>query len=90
MNIVFQIIYLVLHNTDKGLHMIKNIVACVCSECGDTWDYGKLIKEDYTKALSEWMTTPKTCLRCGKKYIPIKNIYNMDEFVFNSVRNCKM
>ena len=70
--------------------MIKNILACVCSECGDTWDYGKLVEEDYTKAMPDWITTPKTCLRCKEEYIPLGHIYNMDEFVFNSVRNCKM
>ena len=70
--------------------MIKNILVCVCSECGDTWNYSKLLKQDYTTAFPDWACSPKTCLRCGKEYIPLDNIYNMDDFVFDAVRRCKM
>ena len=70
--------------------MTNNILACRCSNCGDTYDIGKVYKNMTDLERVEFALHEQTCLRCGQKYKPFGNIYNMDEFVFNSVRNCKM
>lgn len=71
--------------------MTNNILACRCKNCGDTWNLGKLYDSmPNLKDRVKFVTEKKTCLRCGKEYIPHGHIYNMDEFVFNSVRNCNM
>ena len=70
--------------------MIKNILACRCSSCGDTYDIGEVYKNMTDLERVKFALHKQTCLRCGKEYIPFGHVYNMDEFVFNSVRNCKM
>ena len=72
---------------------IKEILACVCGKCGDTYDLGKVVESDwsyFSTNYQEWINTAKTCLRCGKKYIPNGRILIMDNFVFEAVRRCKM
>lgn len=69
---------------------IKNIKACRCSNCGDTYDIEKVFENmtDFEKL--EFISNKQTCLRCGKKYIPYGNIYNIDDFVFNAIKTIKM
>ena len=71
--------------------MIENILVCVCSECGDTYNIGNVYEDmanDYEKL--KFVSNKQTCLRCGKQYLPFGNIYNMDDFVFDAVKRCKM
>lgn len=72
------------------MNEIKNIKACVCPECGDTYDVGKLFKTMTNLEQIEFCIEPKECLKCHKMYLPFGHIYNMDEFVFDAVRTVKM
>lgn len=70
--------------------MIKNILVCVCSECGDTYNIGNVYKDMSELEQIKFKSSKQTCLRCGKQYTPLDNICNMDDFVFDAVRRCKM
>ena len=70
--------------------MIKNILACVCSKCGDTYNIGKVFESMTELEENKFKSSQQTCLRCGKQYIPLDNIYNMDDFVFEAIHRCKM
>ena len=70
--------------------MTNNILACICSECGDTYDIGKVYENMSDLERIKFALHKQVCWRCGKEYQPFGNIYNMDEFVFNAVRTVKM
>ena len=69
---------------------MKNILTCMCEKCGDTYNLDEAFKNMTKEEQDRFKSNEQTCLRCSKKYLPSKHIYNMDEFVFNLVRNCKM
>ena len=70
--------------------MTNNILACKCSNCSDTYNIGEVYKNMTDLERVKFALNKQTCLRCGKEYQPFGNIYNMDEFVFDAVRRCKM
>ena len=59
-------------NKNKERIPTKEIIACVCRECGDTWNYSKLISEDKECDSEHWRITPKICLKCGKNIFHVK------------------
>lgn len=69
---------------------MENIRACRCANCSDMYDIHDVIKDMPRLEAIEFISKPKTCLRCGKEYVPLDGLYNMDEFVFNAVRTIKM
>lgn len=70
--------------------MTNNILACRCSNCFDTYNLGKVLSPMTDLEKAKFMFYNKTCLNCGKEYLPFGSTYNMDEFVFNAVRTVKM
>ena len=72
--------------------MTNNILACRCSECGDTYNIGKMFEDKNMSGFErlDFVSNKQTCLRCKEQYLPFGSICNMDEFVFNAVRTVKM
>lgn len=70
--------------------MTKNILTCICQNCFDMYDIGKLYETMTDLERFKFVTEEKECLRCHEMYLPFGHIYNMDEFVFNAVRTVKM
>ena len=69
---------------------IKEILACTCSNCGDTYNLSEVYEKLSYSGCSEFIYTPKTCLRCGKEYMPYENIHKMDDFVLKAIQTVKM
>ena len=69
---------------------IKEILACTCSNCGDTYNLSEACKDFSPLEYAEFIYTPKTCLRCGKEYMPYENIHKMDDFVLEAIQTVKM
>ena len=85
MNLVFRIIYLVLHNTGRKIKM-TNIIAIKCSNCGDWYKYYPVgIEED-----TEFLGTETDCWNCNGNYFPFMSAVLMDEFIYDCFKRCKM
>jgi len=69
---------------------MSDILACRCSNCGDTWDLGSIYNEMDTLKRINYITTKKKCLRCGQYYMPLGGVVDMYDFVFDAVRTVKM
>jgi hypothetical protein len=57
-----------------------------CPRCGDSWAH----KGPESFPFELWNGIPAAeCFKCGVKYSPYINCTQMDEFIFEAMKNCK-